>query len=89
MADSDVPVLPWEINLRSVAWFITDDADGGKLLKLVPIAPTPQGMAPTGMAIEIHFDPAGWDKFMGDVSLGERHISKVVVPQPGQKGHIG
>lgn len=85
----DVPVMPWEINLKCVSWFIADHPEGGKVLKLMPVMPTPQGPAATGMAIEIRFSEAEWAKFMSDVQLGERHISQIVVPQPGQNGHPG
>lgn len=86
--DSNVPVMPWEISLKNAGWFITDLPDGGKQLKLLPLAASPQGSVPLGVAVEVVFDKNGWDKFCSDVNLGERLPSKVIVPQPGTNGHL-
>lgn len=88
MTEQEIPVLPWEINLRNAAWFIHDREPDGKVLKFVPLAVTPQGMVPTGMAVEIQFDSAAWEKFAADAQTGEKQLSKVIVPQPGTNGHL-
>ncbi|HET6917176.1 MAG TPA: hypothetical protein VFH56_13875 [Acidimicrobiales bacterium] len=87
MTEQNIPVLPWELSLKNAAWFI-DDRDGVKVLKLVPLAVTPQGMVPTGMAVEVQFDGPAWEKFSSDVAAGEKHLSKVIVPEPGTNGHL-
>jgi hypothetical protein len=85
---SEAPVMPWEISLKNAGWFIEDTPEGGKRLKFLPLAQTPHGNAPLGVAVEVVFDKNGWDKFCGDVTLGERLPSKVIVPQPGANGHL-
>jgi hypothetical protein len=88
MSESEAPVLPWEISLKNAGWFITDQPGGGKQLKLVPIAGSPQGPVPVGVAVEVCFSAEAWEKFKGDVEQGERGLSKVIVPQPGSNGHL-
>jgi hypothetical protein len=88
MSESETPVMPWEISLKNASWFIADHPDGGKVLKLVPIAPSPQGMVPLGVAVEVVFNKDGWEKFRADVQAGARGVSKVVIPQPGTNGHL-
>jgi hypothetical protein len=87
MNDSEVPLMPWEISLKNAGWFIEDLPDERKRLKFVPLATTPQGNAPLGVAVEVVFDKTGWDRFCGDVNLGERLPSKVIVPPAGTNGH--
>lgn len=87
MTEQNIPLLPWEISLKNAAWFI-EDRDGGKVLKLVPLTVTPQGMVPTGMAVEVAFDENSWEKFSADVAAGEKRLPKVIVPQPGTNGHL-
>lgn len=84
---TEIPILPWEISLKNATWFL-EDRDGAKVLKLVPLTLSPQGLVPTGMAVEIVFDGQAWEKFASDVSAGEKRPSKVIVPEPGTNGHL-
>ena len=81
----ETSVLPWEILLNNAAWFIDDLPDGGKRVKLVPlaVAMTPQGtqQVPVGTAVTIVFGEDGWERFQRDIAAGEK--SKVIVAQPG------
>lgn len=81
MSPDQTPILPMETVLNNAAWFIDDLPDGGKLLKLVPlaVAMTPQGpqQVPIGTAVSIAFNPDGWDRFQRDVAAGKK--SPVVI----------
>jgi hypothetical protein len=84
----DYPTLPLEQRVTDCAWFIAETEDGGKLLKLVPLAGTmtPQGAmkVPIGTAIELVFNEKGWENFQRDIGRGEK--SKVVLAG-GVNGH--
>jgi hypothetical protein len=89
MSESEAPVMPWEISLKNATWFIDDLPDGAKQLKLMPLTPLGDGrQAPVGFAIEVQFPAQVWAAFAADVTAGKKLPSKVVIPQPGQNGHL-
>lgn len=82
-----MPVLPWEQVLNNAGWFVGDLPDGGKVLKFVPIQPTPQGNLPMAPAFAIVFAADGWERFQRDIAAGRN--SPVVLPTMTRNGNGG
>jgi hypothetical protein len=85
MSAVPMPVLAWETILNNAGWFLDDLPEGGKLLKFVPVQPTPQGNMPMAPAFAIVFSEDGWERFQRDIAAGRN--SPIVLP--GVNGNGG